>query len=259
MCVGSIVVVECSACGSEEEIHAYLGCATGEHARSGWAAREDSIISWSTHIISRCDECSDFATDSSSDSDSDSDSVRSFQSDSDYDSEVIDPSTAVPTLYYSVGRASVMTEAWYTRAVSSIGPFAEAMGNLIDRAVTLKNSPQATALKQVIELIMLECDCWQSWLDSENTRAIETEEKLSEVLNITGVTAEINAKNVEDMTAEMMELYCNLTTFHVHYDVDYNIGRFSGYVPVIAAALDQLEADEFVADIAAAEAFLNLW
>ncbi|THW33504.1 hypothetical protein D6D22_09084 [Aureobasidium pullulans] len=237
MCVGSIVVVECSACGSEEEIHAYLGCATGEHARSGWAAREDPVIN----------------------SDSDSDSVRSFQSDSDYDSEVIDPSTAVPTLYYSVGRASVMTEAWYTRAVSSIGPFAEAMGNLIDRAVTLKNSPQATALKQVIELIMLECDCWQSWLDSENTRAIETEEKLSEVLNITGVTAEINAKNIEDMTAEMMELYCNLTTFHVHYDVDYNVGRFSGYVPVIAAALDQLEADEFVADIAAAEAFLNPW
>lgn len=133
------------------------------------------------------------------------------------------------------------------------------MGNLIDRAVTLKNSPQATTLKQVIELIMLECDCWQSWLDSENTRAIETKEKLSEVLNITGVTAEINAKNVEDMTAEMMEFYCNLTTFHVHYDVDYNVGRFLGYVPVIAAALDQLEADEFVADIAAAEAFLNLW
>ncbi|TIA12837.1 hypothetical protein D6C80_06619 [Aureobasidium pullulans] len=259
MCVGSIVIVDCSACGSEEEIHAYLGCATGEHARSGWATRESSIISWSIHIISRCDECSDFATDSSSDSDSDSDSLRSFQSDSDYDSEVIDPSTAVSTLYYSVGRASDMTEAWYTRAVSSIGPFAEAMGNLIDRAVALKNSPQATALKQVIELIMLKCDCWQSWLDSENTRAIETEEKLSEVLNITGVTAEINAKNVEDMTAEMMELYRNLTTFHIHYDVEYNVSRFAGYVPVIAAALDQLEADEFVADIAAAEAFLNLW
>ncbi|THX47173.1 hypothetical protein D6D06_09742 [Aureobasidium pullulans] len=248
MCVGSIVIVECSACGSEEEIHAYLGCATGEHARSGWATRESSIISWSTHIISQCDECSDFATDSSSDSDSDSDSLRSFQSDSDYDSEVIDPSTAVSTLYYS-----------YTRAVSSIGPFAEAMGSLIDRAVALKNSPQATALKQAIELIMLECDCWQSWLDSENTRTIETEEKLSEVLNITGVTAEINAKNVEDMTAEMMELYRNLTTFHIHYDVEYNVGRFAGYVPVIAGALDQLEADEFVADIAAAEAFLNLW
>ncbi|CAD0012844.1 unnamed protein product [Aureobasidium pullulans] len=259
MCVGSIVIVECSACGSEEEIHAYLGCATGEHARSGWATRESSIISWSTHIISQCDECSDFATDSSSDSDPDSDSLCSFQSESDYDYEVIDPSTAVSTLYYSVGRASSMTDAWYTRAVSSVGPFAEAMGNLIDRAVALKNSPQATALKQAIKLIMLECDCWQSWLDSENTRAITTEEKLSEVLNITGVTAEINAKNVEDMTAEMMELYRNLTTFHIHYDVEYNVGRFAGYVPVIDAALDQLEADEFVADIAAAEAFLNLW
>lgn len=77
-------------------------------------------------------------------------------------------------------------------------------------------------------------------------RATTTEITLSEVLNNTGVDADINAVNVEDTTAEMIELFENLTSFHPFYDVGYNAGRFEGYLSVLEERLERLERLEML-------------
>ncbi|CAD0094228.1 unnamed protein product [Aureobasidium vineae] len=264
MCVGSIVTIECNNCGSSFDNSSYLGCATYEHSREGWETRTDSIISRPTYSIPICDECSDF--DCSFDSDNFSlrslDSVSSVDSMAEYDTEVSAPFAS----YYSLGRSSALTVVWSERAVDSLENFTGAMGALIDRIIALSPTPATEKLKLNIFLIYSECDAYLNWTETENDRAITTEAKLSEILNDTGVTDKINAVNVEDMTADMIELFENLTSFHPHYDVQYNAGRFEGYLAVLTSGLEELEADAVVAaadtDVAAtdaaAEAFSGL-
>jgi hypothetical protein len=240
MCVGSIVTIECESCGSTTEKSSYLGCATGDHTREGWETRTDSIISRSTYPIAFCSSCSE--SDDSSDSDScsfesASSSSSSFDSLAEYEDEVDGESTP----YYSLGQASALTELWTECAVDSLDNFCSTMGSLIDRIITLPSTPAVENLKLNIFLIYSECDAYLRWTETEHERAVTTESTLSEVLNNTGVDAEINAVNVEDMTAEMIGLFENLTSFHPFYDVEYNSGRFEGYIFVLEERLEMLE------------------
>jgi hypothetical protein len=43
------------------------------------------------------------------------------------------------------------------------------------------------------------------------------------------------------MSTEMMELFDGLTGFHEWYDVEYNAGRFEGYLGVLEEKLERLE------------------
>ncbi|KAG9945917.1 hypothetical protein KCU85_g6869, partial [Aureobasidium melanogenum] len=249
MCIGSIVTVECKSCGSTFDESSYLGCATYEHAREGWEDRTDSIISRSTHNISSCEGCSDF----DNSVDSDSASLESVSSLAEFDYEV-DPSTS----YYSLGKSSALTATWSERAASSLESFSDTMSILIDRVIALTSTTATVSLKLNISLIYSECDAYLNWTETERERAITTEARLSETLKTTGVTGEINAAVVEDMTADMIELFDNLTVFHPHYDAEYNAGRFNGYLTVLTEELDKLEAEQFGADAAAARNFLEL-
>lgn len=239
MCVGSIVTIECESCGSTIEKSSYLGCATGDHTREGWKTRTDPIISRSTYLIAFCSSCSE--SDDSSNSDSCSfesaSSSSSFDSLAEYDYEVDDDSSP----YYSLGQASTLTELWTERAVDSLDEFCSTMGSLIDRIIILPSTPAVTSLKLNIFLIYSECDAYLQWTESEHERAVTTESTISEVLNNTGVDAKINAVNIEDMTAEMIGLFENLTSFHPFHDVEYNAGRFEGYLSVLEERLEMLE------------------
>jgi hypothetical protein len=242
MCVGSIVTIECESCGSTTEKSSYLGCATGDHTREGWKPRTDSIISRSAYLIAFCSSCSE--SDDSSDCDScslesASSSSSSFDSMAEYGDEVDD----VSTLYYSLGQASALTELWTERAVDSLDNFCSMVGSLIDRIITLPSNLAIENLRLNMFLIYSECDAYLQWTETEHERAVTTESTLFEVLNSTGVDAEINAVNVEDMTAEMIDLFENLTSFHHFYNVEYNAGRFEGYLSVLEARLEMLESD----------------
>lgn len=246
MCVGSIVTINCKACGSSIDKPSYLGCATNEHDCEGWTTRTDSIISRSTYPIPSCSSCPDF--DVSSDSGSFSlKSVASsleLSSRDEYDDEEFeDESSESSTPYYSLGQASALTELWTERATNSLEGFCSNMGSLIDRIIALPSTPTIESLKLNIFLIYSECDAYLRWTESKHQRAVACENTLSGVLNNTGVDAEVNAVNVEDMTEEMMELFENLTSFHPFYDVEYNAGRFEGYLSVLEEILEKLEAD----------------
>ena len=239
MCVGSIVTITCEACGSSTNKSLYLGCATDEHDRSGWETRTDSIISRSTYLISSCSSCPDSDSSDSSDfSLKSADSSISLASLDEYDDEV----SANPTPYYSLGQASILTDAWTEDAVNSLDSFCNAMGTLIDRIVALPSTSATESLKLNIFLIYSECDAYLEWTETKNERAIATEASLSGVLNNTGVDG-FNAVNVEDMTAEMIELFEDLTGFHQFYDVEYNAGRFEGYLSVLEDKLRSLETE----------------
>ncbi|KAH0033699.1 hypothetical protein KCU78_g2409, partial [Aureobasidium melanogenum] len=250
MCIGSIVTIECKACGSTFDKSSYLGCATYEHAREGWEDRSDSIISRSTWSISSCDECSDF----DSSIDSDSASLKSVDTMAEFDYEVGD--AAAP--YYFLGESSALTAAWSERAASSLESFSDTMSTLIDRVIALSSTAATVTLKLNIGLICSECDAYLTWTETEYERAVATEDKLCEVLKTTGVTDEVTAGIVEDMTTDMTELFDNLTSFHPHYDAEYNAGRFNGYLTVLIENLEKLEAQQFDADAAAARAFVEL-
>ncbi|KAG9568905.1 hypothetical protein KCU71_g2679, partial [Aureobasidium melanogenum] len=250
MCIGSTVNVECKACGSTFDKSSYLGCATYEHAREGWEDRSDSIISRSTFSISSCDECSDFDTASNTDAMS----LKSVDTMAEFGYEVDDAAAS----YYSLGKSSILTAAWSERAGSSLESFSDTMSTLIDRAIALSSTAAAVTLKLSIGLICSECDAYLTWTETEHERAIATEDKLCEALKTTGVTDEVNAVVVEDMTADMLELFDNLTSFHPHYDAEYNAGRFNGYLTVLIERLENLEAQQFGADAAAARAFVEL-
>jgi hypothetical protein len=240
MCMGSIVTVQCETCGSSTEKSSYLGCVTSEHAREGWETRTDSIISRSNYFISSCSSCPD--SDGSSDSDSISlksvASSSSFDSTAEYDDEVTDTSTP----FYSLGQASTLTETWTDHANISLETFCNKMGTLIDRTITLPPTPATSNLKLNIFLICSECDAYLEWTETEHARAVATETTLANVLNKTGVCKEVNAVNVEDMTTEMMELFEKLTGCNEWYDVEYNAGRFEGYLDVLEEMLDRLES-----------------
>ncbi|KAG9662311.1 hypothetical protein KCU64_g2043, partial [Aureobasidium melanogenum] len=250
MCIGSIVTVECKSCGSTFDKSSYLGCATHEHDREGWEDRSDSIISRSTWSISSCDDCSDF----DSSIDSDSASIESYNSLAEFNYEVNDASAP----YYSLGKSSALSGAWSERAASSLESFSDTMGTLIDRGIALPSTAATVTLKLNIGLICSECDAYLKWTETEHERAVATEDKLSEALRTTGVTDKVNAVVVEDMTADMLELFDNLTSFHPHYDAEYNAGRFNGYLTVLIEKLERLEAQQFGADAAAARAFVEL-
>jgi hypothetical protein len=240
MCIGSIVTINCETCGSSTDKPAYLGCATGEHNREGWETRTDSIISRSTYSITSCSSCPD-----SSSSDSDNLSQKSASSSSlnptdDYDDEVKDTSTP----YYSLGKATILTQLWTNHANTSLEIFSNKMGTLIDRLITLPSTPATSNLKLNIFLICSECDAYLEWTETEHARAVATEATLARVLNNTGVDAEVNAVNVEDMTTEMMELFEDLTGFDAYYDVKYNAGRFEGYLDVLEEMLQKLESQK---------------
>lgn len=240
MCVGSIVTIECSACGSALDKSSYLGCATYEHAREGWEDRADSIISRSTYYISSCEECSDFDMSS----DSDADSRRSVDSMAEFDYEVDDASTP----NYSLGKSSILTEAWSERAASSLESFSGTMSTLIDRVFVLSSTPASVMLKSNILLICSEYDAYLRWTETEHERAVATEDKLFEALKVTGMTKEVNAVVVEEMTADMVELFDNLTSVHPYYDAGYDAGRFNGYLPILNEKLEKIEAEQFGAD-----------
>lgn len=246
MCIGSIVTIGCRACGSTFDKSSNLGCATYEHAREGWEDRTDTIISRSTYSVSSCDECSDFDT-----SDSDAVSLKSFD---EFDYEDDDASTP----YYSLGKCSALTELWSERAASSLKSFSDTMSALIDRVIALSSNLATTNLKSNILLICSECDAYLGWTETEHERAVAIEDKLAEALGITGMTKDVNAVIVDDMTADMIELFENLTSFHPYYDAEYNAGRFNGYLPILIEKLEKLEPEQFGADVAAARAFVGL-
>ncbi|KAG9671463.1 hypothetical protein KCU99_g4822, partial [Aureobasidium melanogenum] len=250
MCIGSIVTVQCEACGSTFDKSLYLGCATYEHAREGWEDRTDSIISISAYSIPSCDECSDFDTSS----DPDAISIQSVDSTAEFDYE----GDEVPAPYYSLGESSALSGAWSEDAASSLESFADTMSTLIDRVIALSSTAATVTLKLNIGLICRECDAYLNWTENEHERAVTTEDKLCEALETTGVTDEINASVVEDMTADMLELFDNLTSFNPFYDAEYNAGRFNGYLIVLIEKLERLEAQQFGADAAAARAFVEL-
>lgn len=250
MCIGSIVTVECKACGFTFDKSSYLGCATYGHAREGWEDRTNSIISRSTFSISSCDQSSDFDTSF----DSDAISLKSVDTMAEFDYEVDDDSTP----YYSLGESSALTEAWSERAAFSLASFSDTMGTLIDRVIALSSTVATVTLKLNIGLICSECDAYLRWTETEHERAVATEEKLSEALNDTGLTDKVTAVIVEDMTADMVELFECLTSFHPYYNAEYNAGRFNSYLTVLIKRLEKLEADQLGADVAAAKAFLEL-
>jgi hypothetical protein len=243
MCVGSIVTINCEACDSSIDKSLYLGCATDEHDREGRTARTDSIISRSTYSIPSCSSCPD--------SDSDSFSLESVASspelsatneydDEEYDNEV----SGLSAPYYSLGQASALTKLWTEDAVDSLDSFSKTMGSIIDRITALPSTPAIESLKLNVFLIYSECDAYLQWTETEHERAVDCENTLSGVLNDTGVDAEVNAINVENMTEEMMELFGNLTSFHPFYDVEYNAGRFGGYLNVLKEKLEKLENED---------------
>lgn len=238
MCVGSIVTIQCESCGSSTDKPSYLGCCANEHERSGWETRADSIISRSIYLIPSCSFCPDSNTtsDSSSFSLQSAASSTSLTSLDEFDDEVSDH----PTPYYSLGQTSLPTADWTERAVNSLESFCNSLSCLIDRIVALPPTPAIESLKLNIFLIYSECDAYLQWTETENTRAIATETSLSDVLNDTGVDG-FNAVNVEDMTAEMIELFECLTNFHRFYDVEYNAARFEGYLSVLGERLARLE------------------
>ena len=239
MCVGSIVTIICEACGSSTNKYSCLGCATDEHERSGWETRADSIISRSTYLITSCSSCpSSDSSDSSDFSLKSADSSTSLASLDEYDDEVSGNSTP----YYSLGQASLLTEVWTENAVDSLDSFCNSMGSLIDRITALPSTAATESLKLNIFLIYSECDAYLQWTETENARAIATETSLSDVLNNTGVDG-FNAVDVEDMTAEMIELFEDLTSFHPFYDVEYNAGRFEGYLSALEQKLRSLEPE----------------
>jgi len=239
MCVGSIVIVNCQSCGSSTNKSLYLGCAADGHDRSGWETRADSIISRSTNLITSCFSCpSSKSSDSSDFSLKSADSSTSLTSQDEYDDEVSENSTP----YYSLGQASLLAEVWTENAVNSLDSFCDAMGTLIDRVIALPSTPATESLKLNIFLIYSECDAYLQWTETENARAIAIETTLSEVLNNTGVDG-FNAVDVEDMTADMIEIFENLTNFHPFYDVAYNAGRFEGYLSVLEEKLRSLEPE----------------
>jgi hypothetical protein len=235
MCIGSIVTVSCEICGSSDDKSLYLGCATGEHNREGWKTRTDSIISRSTYFI-----CS-----VSNSSDSDNLSLKTVASSSSFDStaEYDDENTDTSTPFYSLGKASTLTELWTNHANTSLEPFSNKMGTLIDRLITLPSTPATSNLKLNMFLIYSECDAYLEWTETEHARAVATEATLARVLNNTGVDAGVNAVAVEDMTTEMMELFESLMGFDVYYDVGYNAGRFEGYLGVLEEKLEELESE----------------
>jgi len=239
MCVGSIVIVNCETCGSSTDKSLYLGCATDEHDRPGWETRTDSIVSRSTYLITSCSACpSSDSSDSSDFSLKSADSSTSLASLDEYYDEV----SQNPTPYYSLGQASLFTEAWTENAVNSLDSFCNDMGSLIDRIIALPSTPATESLKLNMFLIYSECDAYLEWTETENARAIATETSLSGVLNDTGVDGS-SAVNVEDMTAEMIELFEDLTSFHPFYDVEYNAGRFEGYLSALEQKLRSLEPE----------------
>jgi hypothetical protein len=245
MCVGSIVTINCEACGSSTDKSLYLGCATDEHDREGWTTRTDSIISRSTYTITSCSSCPD---PDSSESDSFSlgsttSSPKLSPTDGDDDEEYENKAGGTSTPYYSLGQASALTKLWTERATDSLDSFSKTMGSLIDRITALPSTPAIKSLKLNIFLIYSECDAYLQWTETEHQRAVTCENTLSEVLNNTGVDAEVNAINVEDMTEEMMELFEDLTSFHPFYDVGYNAGRFAGYLSVLEEKLTKLETE----------------
>jgi hypothetical protein len=241
MCIGSIVTVSCEICGSSDDKSLYLGCATGEHNREGWKTRTDSIISRSTYFICSCSSCP-----VSNSSDSDNLSLKTVASSSSFDStaEYDDENTDTSTPFYSLGKASTLTELWTNHANTSLEPFSNKMGTLIDRLITLPSTPATSNLKLNMFLIYSECDAYLEWTETEHARAVATEATLARVLNNTGVDAEVNAVNVEDMTTEMMELFEDLTGFDAYYDVKYNAGRFEGYLDVLEEMLQKLESQK---------------
>ncbi|KAH0286080.1 hypothetical protein M436DRAFT_78151 [Aureobasidium namibiae CBS 147.97] len=239
MCVGSIVTIRCEACGSSTDKSSYLGCATGEHDRSGWETRTDSIISRSTHLMPSCSSCpSSDSSDSSDFSLKSASSSSSLASLDEYEDEV--SQNTIP--YYSLGQASLLTEVWSENAFSSLNSFYDSMGSLIDRIIALPSLSATKSLKLNIFLIYSECDAYLQWTETEHARAISTETSLADVLNNTGVDG-FNAINVEDMTADMVDLFECLTSFHPFYDVAYNAGRFAGYLSVLEERLRSLETE----------------
>lgn len=245
MCVGSIVTINCKVCGSSTNKSLYLGCATDEHDREGWTARTDSIISRSTYNIPSCSSCPD-----SEISDSDSLSLKSVicslklsPTDEYDDEEYEDNASGTSTPYYSLGHASALTELWTEDANHSLDAFSHTMDSLIDRIIALPSTPAFESLKLNIFLIYSECDAYLQWTETEYQRVVACENTLSEVLNNTGVDSKVNANNVEDMTEEMMELFENLTSFHPFFDVEYNAGRFEGYLTVLEERLEKLESE----------------
>lgn len=132
------------------------------------------------------------------------------------------------------------------------------MGTLIDRVIALSSTAATVALKLNIGLICSEFDAYLRWTETEHERAAATEDKLSQALKVTGMTKGVNSVTVEDMTADMIELFENLSSFYPYYDADYNAGRFNGYLPVLIENLEKLEAEQFGADVAAARAFIEL-
>jgi hypothetical protein len=238
MCIGSIVTIKCKICGSSTGKSSYLGCATGEHEREGWETRTDSVISRTTYFISSCSSCPD------SDTSSDSDNLKSVVSSSSFDStaEYDDDDSDTSHPFYSLGKASALTALWTERADNSLETFCNKIGTLIDRTITFPSTPATSNLKLNIFLICSECDAYLEWTETEHARAVATETTLANVLNKTGVGKEVNAVNVEDMTTEMMELFEKLTGFNEWYDVEYNAGRFEGYLGVLEEMLDRLES-----------------
>jgi hypothetical protein len=240
MCIDSIVTINCESCSSSTDKSSYLGCATGEHKHEGWEIRTDSIISRSTYTISSCSSCPN-----SSSSDSDNLSLKSvlfsssFDSTAEYDDEVNGNSTP----FYSLGQASTLTELWTDHANHSLETFCNIMGTLTDRIINLPCTPATSNLKLNIFLICSECDAYLQWTETEHARAVACETTPANVLSNTGVGAEVNATNVEDMTVEMMELSEDLTGFNVYYDVEYNAGRFEGYLGVLEEKLERLERE----------------
>ncbi|CAD0090206.1 unnamed protein product [Aureobasidium mustum] len=212
---------------------------TGSWSGEGWKDRIDSIISRSTFLISSCDRCSDF----DDSSDSDAISLKSVDSMAEFDYEDDDASSP----YYSLGESSALTEAWSERAAFSLASFSETMGTLIDRVIALSPTAATVTLKLNIGLICSECDAYLRWTETEH-----------EPLKITGLTDKVTAVIVEDMTADMVELFEDLTSFHPYYNAEYNAGRFNGYLTVLTERLEKLEADQLGADVAAAKAYLEL-
>jgi hypothetical protein len=195
MCIGSIVTISCSTCGSSTDKSAYLGCTTGEHNREGWETRADSIISRSTYFISSYSSC---PVSSSSNSGSFSLKSAAFSSSdlvNDYDDEVNGTSTP----FYSLGQASTLTELWTAHANTSLEPFSNKIGTLIDRLITFPSTPTSSNLKLNIFLTCSGCDAYLQWTETEHARAVATETTLANVLNNTGVDEEVSAVNVEDV------------------------------------------------------------
>ncbi|KAI5258086.1 hypothetical protein E4T42_00671 [Aureobasidium subglaciale] len=209
MCVGAIVTLVCDRCGETQDIRSFLGCPTDGYHSEGWDSREDLIIGRSTHI----DPCAEHTE------------------------------SAAPSYYY-VGKNSAHTAAWCAYVHTSLEPFLEEMSSLSDRVCALKQTQANISFQDNILLVMHECNHYLGWAEDKNNRAIEVETALSEVLNVTGVTNEVNAVNVQDMTNEMLEMYEKLTALHTDRDTDYDVGRFNGCLFALTERLEELEAEQ---------------